>query len=230
MHEQRLAVNIREAGAPAIAADEVDKILALDPEPPQGAHHCARCRHSMSNASRTRRPISAVVLEHPDLIDCLGEYPTYLLILDDAAERLARHGRVAEALRIVDRMISCSLQLNQPRGRAHYAKAVVLGDGRPIGSGADSSRGRATEVCPPGSTSVSWNGIAGTRSSIPSGPGWTRSSICCPTRPCGPERARPAGEVCPTRGGTARGMAPGRQSRGLRLPVSSFAIPQLEQA
>ena len=121
----KLAMNIREAGAPALAAEEVDKILALDP-----GHLRARIMRAVQALDEGRFKDAGtdfcLVLDHPDLIDCLRAYPASLPILDDAAERLARRGRVAEALQIVDRMISCSLQLNQPRGRAHYAKAVVL--------------------------------------------------------------------------------------------------------
>ena len=82
-----LAVNIREAGAPGDRG-RWSGTIALDPN-----HLRAHIIHTVQALDEQRFKDAETdfgrVLDHPDLIDCLGEYPTSLLILDDAAERLA---------------------------------------------------------------------------------------------------------------------------------------------
>ena len=67
-----------------------------------------------------------LVLNHPKLIAKLRKDPQVFRFLYLAAQRFARYGHITEALRIADMAVSCSIELNQSRGRSHYYKAMVL--------------------------------------------------------------------------------------------------------
>ena len=181
MSSRSTAETASEAGALAIAADEVDKILALDPE-----HIVARMIRMMDSLEDGRIQEAEddleLVLDHPELIELPVRLPERIAFLTSAAKRFAQHGRIADALRIADRIISHGLQLNQPRGRSHYYQGRGPRHGRPIGP----------EQIPAAAKQLKYAFRANprfrewyqaTRSSIPSGPESMRSSICCPTRP-----------------------------------------------
>ena len=69
------------------------------------------------------------VLDHPNLIDYLRSDSENLTFLINTASQLARHHLAGDALRIADRLISCSPELGPYRGRFYYTKAAVLSVG-----------------------------------------------------------------------------------------------------
>ena len=113
-----------EAGPLAIAAAELDKVLALDP-----GHIVARMIRMMDSLKdgRTREAEDDLdlVLNHPELRSFLSADPENFMFLHRAAQQFAQRGLVADALKIADKSISMAIQLKLPRGRSHYYKATV---------------------------------------------------------------------------------------------------------
>ena len=109
----------------AIAAAELEKILTLDPQ-----HIIARMQRMMQSLEQGRfqeaRNDLDVVLNYPVLIGYLRKDPDGFRFLHLATRRFVRYGLIAEALRIADMTVSCSIELNQSRGRSHFYKAEVL--------------------------------------------------------------------------------------------------------
>jgi serine/threonine protein kinase len=109
----------------AIADAELEKILTLDPQ-----HITARMARMMQSLEQGHlqeaRNDLVLVLNYPNLIAELRKKPQVFPFLHPAAERFARHGLIAEALRIADMAVSCSKELKQYQGQSHYYKAKVL--------------------------------------------------------------------------------------------------------
>jgi serine/threonine protein kinase len=109
----------------SIAAAELEKILALDPQ-----HIGARMARMMQSLELGRfeeaRNDLELVLNHPKLIDELRKNPQGFPFLHLAAQRFARFGLIREASRIADMAVDCSIELKLSRGRSHYYKATVL--------------------------------------------------------------------------------------------------------
>jgi serine/threonine protein kinase/tetratricopeptide (TPR) repeat protein len=121
-----LAEDIRKAGAPTIAADEVDKILVLDPN-----HLAARIERTMQavglgHFDRARAEMDTV-LAHDHLFDYLradAENPRFLAL---SARIFAARGLDRDALRIAEKFVSFGLERGESRGLAHYTMAAVHG-------------------------------------------------------------------------------------------------------
>jgi len=109
----------------AIASAELEKILTLDPQ-----HLIARMMRMMQSLEQGHlqeaRNDLDLVLNHPNLIAELRKNPQVFRFLYLAAQRFARYGLIAEALRIADMAVACSIELKQYQGRSHYYKAMVL--------------------------------------------------------------------------------------------------------
>jgi serine/threonine protein kinase len=109
----------------AIAADELDKILTLDPQ-----HTTARMARLLMSLEQGRfQEVTNdldLVLNRPVLIVYLRKDPDRFMFLCRIAERFVRHGLIDEALRIADMAVSCSIELKQSQGLTHYYKAMVL--------------------------------------------------------------------------------------------------------
>ena len=67
-----------------------------------------------------------LVLNYPVLIGYLRKDPDGFPFLHLATKRFVRYGLIAEALRIADMAVACSIELKQYQGRSHYYKARVL--------------------------------------------------------------------------------------------------------
>ena len=111
----------------AIAAAELEKILALDPQ-----HIIARMARMMLSLEQGHlheaRNDLDLVLNRPNLIAELHKNPQVFPFLHRAAQRFARYGQITEALRIADMAVACSrvLKQTQTQGRSHFYKAEVL--------------------------------------------------------------------------------------------------------
>jgi tetratricopeptide (TPR) repeat protein len=109
----------------AVAAAELEKILTLDPQ-----HITARMARMMQSLEQDRfqeaRNDLDLVLNYPVLIGYLRKDPDGFPFLHLATKRFVRYGLIAEALRIADMAVSCSIELKQYQGRSHYYKARVL--------------------------------------------------------------------------------------------------------
>src|SRR5271157_5850296 len=109
----------------AIAAAELDKILALDPQ-----HITARMARMLQSLKQGRiqkaRNDLDLVLNRPLLIGYLRKDPEHFLFLCLVAKRFVRHDLIDDALRIVNMAVSCSIELKQSQGLTHYYKAMVL--------------------------------------------------------------------------------------------------------
>ena len=109
----------------AIAAAELEKILTLDPQ-----HITARMARMMQSLEQGHfqeaRNDLDLVLNYPMLIADLRKDPEGFRFLHLAAQRFARYGLIAEALRIAEMAVSCSIELKQSQGRSHYYMAEVL--------------------------------------------------------------------------------------------------------
>ena len=161
----------------AIAAAELEKILTLDPQ-----HITARMARMMQSLEQGRfqeaRNDLDLVLNYPVLIGYLRKDPDGFRFLHLAAKRFARYGLIAEALRIADMAVSCSIELKQSQGRSHFYKARS--------SALPPDRTGPRSLSPPSSfnwrsmpTTDSKSGTSATRTSIRSGRGSTRRSIGC---------------------------------------------------
>ena len=110
--------------ARAIAAAEIDKVLAVNP-----GHIVARMIRMMDSLEdgRVREAEDDLeqVLSHPELASFLSADPEGFRFLHIAAQRFARQGLAADALKIAEMAISTAVQLGRPRGRSHYYKATV---------------------------------------------------------------------------------------------------------
>ena len=109
----------------AIAAAELEKILTLDPQ-----HIIARMQRMMQSLEQGRfqeaRNDLDLVLNYSVLIGYLRKDPDGFRFLHLATRRFVLYGLIAEALRIADMTVSCSIELKQYQGRSHYYKAMVL--------------------------------------------------------------------------------------------------------
>jgi len=109
----------------AIAAAELEKILTLDPQ-----HIIARMQRMMQSLEQGRfqeaRNDLDLVLNYSVLIGYLRKDPNGFRFLHLATRRFVLYGLIAEALRIADMTVSCSIELKQYQGRSHYYKAMVL--------------------------------------------------------------------------------------------------------
>lgn len=109
----------------AIAADELDKILTLDPQ-----HTTARMARMLKSLEQGRfQEVTNdldLVLNRPVLIGYLRKDPDHFKFLCLVAKRFVRHGLIDDALRIADMAVSCSIELKQSQGLTHYYKAMVL--------------------------------------------------------------------------------------------------------
>src|SRR5271157_936490 len=109
----------------AIASDELEKILTLDPQ-----HTTARMARMLKSLEQGRFQEATndldLVLNRPVLIGYLRKDPDRFMFLCLMAKRFVRHGLIDEALRIADMAVSCSIELKQSQGLTHYYKAMVL--------------------------------------------------------------------------------------------------------
>ena len=132
----------------AIAAAEIEKILTLDPQ-----HITARMQRMMQSLEQGRfqeaRNDLDLVLNYPVLIGYLRKDPDVFRFLHRAARRFARYGLIAEALRIADMTVSCSIELKQYPGPV----SLLQGNGpqrcRPIGLDPGRSRRQAASTGDP---------------------------------------------------------------------------------
>ena len=90
-----------------------------------------------------------LVLNYPNLIADLRKNPQVFRFLYLAAQRFARYGLIAEALRIADMAVSCSIELNQSRGLSHLLQGNGPQRRRPIGLDPGRSRRQAASTGDP---------------------------------------------------------------------------------
>ncbi|HMF38810.1 MAG TPA: serine/threonine-protein kinase, partial [Isosphaeraceae bacterium] len=134
LRDEAAEYDLTTPGAPAstpdalgIAAAELEKILTLDPQ-----NTTARMARMLELLEQGRiqeaRNDLHLVLNRPVLIGYLRKDPDHFKFLCRMAERFVRHDLIAEALRIADMAVSCSIELKQSksRGLCHYYKAMVL--------------------------------------------------------------------------------------------------------
>ncbi len=123
-HDTPIA-KISTPAALKIADAELEKILVLDPQ-----HVTARMERMMQYLElgryREARNDLDVVLDRALLIRYLREDPQGFKFFYLAAQRFARYGLHAEALKLADMAVRCSNELRRYQGRSHYYKATVL--------------------------------------------------------------------------------------------------------
>jgi tetratricopeptide (TPR) repeat protein len=121
-----LAAAISKAGALELATAELEKILVLDPN-----HLWARSAHMMQELVQGHFHAAEgdldLVLNHANLLDYLRSDPRNFEFLRDAARQFALRRLVGEALRVANKMFSCSLELGKYQGQSYYTRAAVLG-------------------------------------------------------------------------------------------------------
>ncbi|MGC8638701.1 MAG: protein kinase domain-containing protein [Isosphaeraceae bacterium] len=109
----------------AIAAAELDKILALNPRH-LGARKTRMLQLLKENRIKEATSDLEVVLNHPDLVHSLRERPEEFEFYRLAARAFAQHGLDAEALHIANLMLSLSKRLDLQQGRCCYSMATIL--------------------------------------------------------------------------------------------------------
>ncbi|MDR3619435.1 MAG: serine/threonine-protein kinase [Paludisphaera borealis] len=119
-----LAAKIRQGGKIAIAAGEIDKILAIDP-----LYIVARIDH-MCLAIETRRFNDArddldLILDDPRLIEYVVSSVHRAEALFDASRCLAVEGEIGDALRLAKKTLKLILAAGKSSGRAYYTVAAV---------------------------------------------------------------------------------------------------------
>jgi serine/threonine protein kinase len=118
----KLAVSIRKAGKPDVAAAEIAKILVLDPD-----YIPARMARAVDAIKRRRfreaeRDLHAV-LDHPDLIEYLRKDPTLLRSFHQASRLLSIGGEAQEGQVLARKTLDLANALHLFRGESHYALA-----------------------------------------------------------------------------------------------------------
>lgn len=136
-----LAIALRKAGEPELAAAELGKVLILDPN------------HIGARMTRATQAIEAwqldealldieAVIDHPRLLEYLrdeprvlahfrqADHPSLISILQIASRRYCATGRIADGKRIARRAVQLATALEQPAGESHYnlARAHVMGE------------------------------------------------------------------------------------------------------
>ena len=123
--------NQKTAATLAISAHELDKILVLDPKNLRARMMSMSLALEQSHLGQNDRLTRAkedldYLLNHPDLADTLNRTPELFEFLHLTAERFARYGHTAEALRIAEQALALSNLLNRSIGRSHYYMAKIL--------------------------------------------------------------------------------------------------------
>jgi tetratricopeptide (TPR) repeat protein len=118
------AARLRDAGKTAIAAAEIDKILALVP-----GYIVARVDH-MCLAIDDRRFIEArddldQILDDPRLAEYVVSTSQRGWTLLDASRRFARNGEFREAIKLAKKTVELMKETGGPLGRAYYTLAQI---------------------------------------------------------------------------------------------------------
>jgi eukaryotic-like serine/threonine-protein kinase len=119
-----LAAKIRQAGKPALAAVEIDKILAIDP-----GYIVARIDHMLLAIQERRfddvRDDLDLLVDDPMLVEYVASSVQRAEALFEAGRRLALAGQLADALRLVEKIQTLMRTQGKASGRAYYTMALI---------------------------------------------------------------------------------------------------------